>query len=386
MQSGNLYKGARPGSRRERLNAGWQAASLSNPDEFGINPLRWRETSRTLRERRRLKGGVEGIENNEAFAPIKGDDDAAHAILSGDARRYLTNQFDEKTGKAKFSKDEIDRKVAHIEMARRQMGEKNLEQAAIMSAVTASTGYSKGGIGELLSDIDKVAGDDAQMRAQLVGQVKQRAQSSGRTDLAAPFSEMYGASVAIGKADDRQKAIQEQTDFLHDKIIDVEGAGFILGGKGKAVDNFRPALQRRLRKTMQRVEADNAELNAARASGDPQRIEDAEKAQAQTQRDIRQELAATAGLLDVAGQVSPEKAKIIADGVMHEGISVNGQTVTVAQAIEALRSDQQFQEMRREYSQATQAQYATSQAQAAQAAQQRGALPPTPPSPSPSGP
>jgi hypothetical protein len=400
IQDDNLYRNARPGSRRERLNSAWSAAARANPDEIGANPLKWRENARALRERGRIKGGLEGLENHEAFAPVKGDDDVAHAILSGNARKYLTD-----TGK--FSEDEINRKMAHIDLARRAMGEANLRQAAIMSAVSASTGYSQGGIGQLISDIDMVAGDDAEMRAQLIGQVKQRAVQSGRTDLSAPFAEMYEASKRIGTPTEgrtRQQQIEAESHYLLKKTIDTEGAGYVAGGKGAALEKFLPVLQERMLDTATNAQVWRERMEQStnpNLSAEQQRVFDAdgneiapeiiEQQSYQADRELMQAAAATKALHDITGQISPEKARLLADGVLGHQMPGYAENVSVLDWMNANIDNKEFNEMRNEFrsqygrqlteQQTTQA--AAGAAAAAAAAAAPGAMPGPLPPPSP---
>jgi len=410
MQAGNMYKGAPPGSRRERLNAGWQALSLSNPDEMGGNPLLWRQRARALRERQNLKLGMKGADEHEAFAPIKGDDDAAHAILMGGgtiegARDYLRRKTKE-DGSQAFTEDEINRKVDHIRLARERMGQPALQQAAILSAVTSSTAYGEkdGGIGQLVADIDRVAGDNDQIRAQLIGQVKSRAQQAGRTDLSAPFSDMYEASKIVRRAKDKGgKTVGEVNRELLRKIVFTEGAGYVLGGKGKAVENFMPILQERIQDAANNADTWNKRLEQftdpsltdtqqrtfTMPDGTTKVFTDEEMQQgvAQANRELVQTMAATKALHDVAGQISPEKALMLSDGLF--GQKMPGYDGNVLQFMNAHINDPVFNEMRNEFKSVYGRDTAREQAAqlAQQAAQQAisggppGGIPPIPGAP-----
>jgi hypothetical protein len=322
--SGNLYKGAPPGSRRERLNANWQSAAvgLAHSDEMGNNPLNWRSRARAIRERVNLAQGLKGADEHAAYAPLKGDDDAGHAILKGDgtvagARRYL-----ESTGK--FTEDEVNRKVQHIELAANAMGQPALQQAALLNTVMASTAYTgEHGIGELVSDIDMVAGDNDQMRAQLVGQVKQRAQQAQRTDLVASFASMYDASKEIGRAPDKQAAIKNVDERLVDEIDRIEGAGFIFGGKGTATQNLLAGVNRRIERSTGAVRAAEEDMDAITRGETVIHKDDkgreyevteemAVERHDQATREMKRTLASVGAMHAISGQVSDEKAGMLA--------------------------------------------------------------------------
>jgi hypothetical protein len=402
IQTGNVFRGAPLGSRRARINERYQAASLMNPDEIGYNPMNWRNKTRAIRERVNLANALQADEKSAAFQPIKGNDDLMQAALHGagtraDAREYLVGK--------KYEGQQLEQALDHLDLARKEMGDPAFRSAAILGAVTASTAYGKDpvtdeiqGIGKLLSDIDLASGGDESIRANLVGTVKGRAQQAGRTDLVAPFSDMFMASRAIGKAgsgDARRQAISAATEKLTDTIVDVEGAGFILGGKGSAVENFLPALTRRVEKAANNLEAAEAtwvsvddgtivEIDDPRAPGGkrPMTSDEAYAQVESAKREKVQVLAATKALHDVAGQISPEKARLLADGVLGQKMP-HSKNATVMDSIREVVNDPEYNQMRNEYAgnywtQARDAAAAAAQADAAS----RGVGPSPPAGPS----
>jgi hypothetical protein len=372
IQAGGLFRNAPEGSRKDRLNKAYQAASLFNPDEISANPRRWRAEARALRERANVINANEAIDSKE-FAPIKGDDDTSQAAVryAKEGRQSAYNYL-----KAKgFNDQDINQKLAHIDQLRKKFGAPAFNQAAIMSAVMASTAYMSDpitgeheGIGELLSDIDWASGGNDQVRAQLIGQVKTRAQQAGRMDLVAPFSDMYEQSRLISQAqtpEARRAAIHKATDVLTDKIVLTEGAGFILGGKGAAVENLIPGVQRRLERSAGFVRAaqeEQAAIDAAAASGattwtssdgatrpigeaQTWSIEQEDKAS----REMKRSLAATAALHDVASQLSDEKAGMLGDLVLGQRMPQAEGNASVLQTIDAYRGDDEFNEFRNDF-------------------------------------
>lgn len=65
--------------------------------------------------------------------------------------------------------------------------------------------------------------------------------------------------------------------------------------------------------------------------------------------DLLKNVASVAGLHDAMSQASPQNARILADGVMKQEVSVAGKKYTMHEIIEANRGEEWFQQMRREY-------------------------------------
>jgi hypothetical protein len=381
LQTGQLFRDPPEGSRRQRYGRAVQLASLANPDEMGLNPRTMLRNARALRERSDI-ARAQKYNESEAFQPIVGDDDAHKAILHGDmtmesAREYLN-------GLSHLTAEERERKLGHIEMARKEMGQKALGAAAIIAQSGTSTGY-QGGIGEMLSDIDRVGGNDDNLRNTIIGATKRTAEGAGRGDLSASFGDAVVQSRLIANAQGdvaRQAAIDNAGVQLGQNIVRTKSAGYILSQKGIAIEHLMPAMRGRIEESMATL--------ADVASGDPARahtVVDRNTGQqrpmtvAEANREVKQVLASTSAFHDVAAQVSPEAGQLVADGLLNGTLTdvrsdgTAGATVTIQQAIEANRGDAEFQQMHKEYTQTTERQVASAQAAQQAAGGQPGGQP-----------
>jgi hypothetical protein len=260
-----------------------------------------------------------------------------------------------------YTDDEIEQKLPHLDLAERQVGRPALEGAAIMSAVQASTAYTdeNGGIGRLLSDIYHASAGNDQIRAQLIGKVKQLAPQAGRTDLAAPFSAMYEESKIIGRAgaENRENAVATATARMHDTILETESAGVAWGAKGAAAEQLLPAVQRRIQRTSEVLRIANQDMDRftnPNLSPDQQQVlvadgrggqrpltgEEVTTRAENARREYIEALASTVSLGDIANQTTDEKRRLFREGVMDQ--QVPGTNQTVSQAIREVADDPHF--------------------------------------------
>jgi hypothetical protein len=268
-----------------------------------------------------------------------------------------------------FSKDEVDQKMAHINAARKEMGQGALMQGAFLSTGMASTAWNDDplktgvkGSAAMARDLELVSGGNAQSRAQLATRVKENAQRSGRTDLNAPFANTYGAAKNIGliqsnanlTPEQKRTAIIAEGDKLHDKIWEVDGPGAMVGGKGSATENLIPAARRAIdgaAKTRQVTDqwAEQFESEHLDALTDPSltheqalgreiEVDDGtgtgtkvrvnghqiNESRAQADRKLTQSVAAAKTVHAVLGQVSPEKRALVADNLLSKPMPMPG--------------------------------------------------------------
>lgn len=396
--AGRIFKNAPLNSRRAKVNTAVQSAALVG--QGGKNPVGMAARIKAARATATLTNTLRGLESSDAFKMLLGDDDASHAMLHGRGTRDDRMAWLRAKG---YDEESAKQKNAHIEniiaaSEKEGLSSQSLRQAAVLSAVQASTSYDtdpitgERGVGKLLSDIDMVSGGDEQTRAQMVGKVKQLASQAGRGDLSAPFSDEYKnsrniAMQAINSAttpEARLAAIQQVNESLHDKIVDVEGPGFVLGGKGRMVEELMPAMQRRIQRAAQNVEAANLSQTGSIEVDDGEggvRTLTADDAN----REMKEVLASTAGLHDLLSQVSPEKGRLFESGILRQNIP--GFKTTVEQEIDSFQSDPDFVRRRSAYerSAARHAAQANSQGmdpvEFARLQQLAGVEPPIPPVP-----
>ncbi len=156
---------------------------------------------------------------------------------------------------------------------------------------------------------------------------------------------------------------QISMDTIRFETIRDNGPGALIGARPEAVD----ALAKHMAQSLQ------TQANIYAAGGN------ATQTAAQAERELMQQLASTAGLYDVMSQIAPSNARRMADNVMQEQVNFRG-GMSVQDAIELVRSDPQFLQMRREYSANYNRQAVANQNAAAQQAAQ-GNPPGIPPIP-----
>lgn len=210
-------------------------------------------------------------------------------------------------------------------------------------------------------------GGDSVLEGNLMAGARSNAQQARRLDLVSGF----GTNMrALGMQRNGASAASVD-ETVTDNVLDTQTAGAAISQRGTSVQNLVPAMNRRIDRAIQAV-AD------AHTTGNPHNIAFAE-------RQLKQELASTAAMHDVASSISPENARIIADRVLGRNIDLSSappavrdllaagpggvrttQTdMTILDAIELKRSDVDFQQMRKEYQTSTQSAAATAAAAAA---------------------
>jgi hypothetical protein len=373
-KAANIFRGAPEGSRRAKFNNAVQTATLMN--DVGYRPSQIRSRIEANRGAATLAHMNEQAEKSQAYKTFAANDTLINAANHGngteaDWRAYLEAQG--QTGSV------LDQNVGLIRAAKRDMGE-SFGIAAAVANFGTGTGFSLirdangnvtgGGIGAGLEAISKAADGNMVVAGAAIAQAKQRAEQSRRFDLSgAGYGDLYDSLGRINRAQtagQAQAVSLQETELLGDRALDSNGAGAMLGGRGNSVEALIPAMQRRVTTQMDEVHVAHAALQAAQATGFQPDIDVAQTRVRAAQRGAQQVFAETAGLLDVAGQVSPENARMLADGVMNMTINdVNGRSASLGEVIDMNRSNTEFDQMRREMMSQTAGQY--------QAAQQRAA-------------
>ncbi|HSW85249.1 MAG TPA: hypothetical protein VLF79_01380 [Candidatus Saccharimonadales bacterium] len=369
--SGNLFNKAREGSYRQKLNQAYQSGGLglANTDRMGSNPMKWRRNAQQLRETANLNNADKLLQSEE-FKPYVGDDDFAKAAMNSGGSVDSFKRYLRETGK--FSNADIEQKGTGFEIMQRKFGTPALEQGAFQSALTASTFLAPGQSGELLDYIDKLSGGRSQTQAQLIAKAKDLAPKAGRGDVVAPFSDMMGQLKTIGAATTpaaRAAAIRNASEFLADTNEDVEGSAYWFTGKGRMTEAGIPAIQRKIKRAASNVAAINQNngqpITITRLNGKQEVL-----TEDQAHREMKQVLAQVAGTSDVLQQVSPEKQRLFAEGVL--SWQIPGFKSNVIQNIDDFSTDPEFTETRSRYER-NMAQSMQRSAQAEQAAAQAGA-------------
>jgi hypothetical protein len=233
-------------------------------------------------------------------------------------------------------------------------------------ALPATGTAFKGGAGEMHDTINEVAGEDRVKAGRMLAAMRSGAASARRFDLAGG-----GFGDQIGVLNDQYEgkiSTQEANDHIFRSSLEGQGGSYVVGGRKSTVENFAPIMLNKLRETQNSIP-----FKDAGGTSDPGQVE----------RRTMQELATLAGRYDAMSQIAPENARVMADKVMTQKVTLLGQTKTVQEHIEDRRADEGFLQMRREYGASAarggqQAALIAAQAQAAQ--QQQGPnQPPLPP-------
>ena len=336
------------------------------------------------------------IMKHEAVQAMAGNDDFLEAGRQGksekEVRTILSRMGATQNEDGTWNNDgtyasSLDRSVASIMRAKGVGSQQEFERFAAVQLAGTGTGYSSGSA-EMFEAINEAAGDDRVLATNMLAAARNKGQESRRYDLSSagfgtsakmlqgqyvahtsplePLLNNDGTQI-IETPQQQQARLQLRIENakvatnmeVTDNAVLVNGAGAMLGGRGQSVKNLLPAMRRR-------VEKSSNILEQAIASGD-------QSAVIMAQREHKQNLASAAGLLDVASQVSPENAKLLANGwdepitgkkgqTTREGglldmkvLGVNGRVTNVSTAFEALRLDEEFGQMRREYGSAASA-------------------------------
>lgn len=300
-KGGKRFSGT--GSVSQFANRSLQRASHANKIGLAglVSPRTARARLATATSGASMAAMQEDLEKNHEFAQIKNDDDLLSAGIRGgsekDVREFL-QQRSQALAQRGIKKNFSDQDVAAVMAARQALGN-NFNQAAIIAKAGTGTGYAgEAGAGELTQDIINASRGDKNMENALFAAAKSQAANARRYDLQAGFGSFLNEKEQLREGN---SSLSDVSAALTDSALDSQGAGAVLAGRGQSAANFVPALRRRLQGSWN-------DLQAAYGSGDVAQIEAA-------QRRFTQEVASTEALIDVAGQSSPENARMIADGV-----------------------------------------------------------------------
>lgn len=374
--SGNFFQGAAEGTRRGRLNERMQNLALAKAGGWAVGNTRQQRVA-AARGTTEFDHAMESLEKDAAVRAVTGNDDYLMAALHGrgtedDAREYLEGHG--------YQGNDVEMAVQAIRAAKRSTGEKAFRIAATAALPGTGTALTDGP-GQMLDMIDKAAGDDSIMRGRLYNSARKSAEGARRYDL---MSNGFGAG--LGELEnihrstsdaDRGARIQGANERLVASGLESASPGAVVGGRKQSIENFVPALVKRV------TDAKEA-LIGAKASGDPAAVELAE-------RNLDQTLASTKGLHNVMSQVNPEGARILADQLM--GLEIEdpyqalpagalgppAPTTTIRALMDTRQGQPAYKEMMVTYEDAARADYARMAASAIAGGPPTGALPTTPP-------
>jgi len=283
-RAGNFFRGGTGSNLRGRLNERLQQASFLN--KAGLRPTRWGANIRTAVGAHEKTHMNEMLEKDEDFAVIKGNDDLMMAtagtqdMASLRAALLASGNY---VGRERQMEDDL----ARVERVRRKMGNRSLRQAAWQQAVAGGTAFTDAA--DMLRMAGEISGGDDSVLADMVVAGRSAAMSAGRVDQGgAGFMTTFDTARRL--RDNPAMTNEAANATVYQDVIDSQGAGVLVHSsmKPRAIEQLVPELRRRLKN--------------ARDSGN-QALYDRELA---TVANIHEELVRT----------SPNKARIIADGVM----------------------------------------------------------------------
>jgi|GEM_PF-3886257 len=376
-------------SLRGRLNRGLQTASIVGTGKAGWRPSKIGATAGMARTRQNLRSMKDFMENDETIKLFNKDDDKLHALVHGEdeqhVRSILENSAPDRFAGAN-NRLALDQAVAEVMEAKKKGGQ-SARIAAVMAQAATGTAYDTAG--EMLDDINAVAGGDRTMAGLMLADMKGAAMQSGRVDLGgAGFAHLQGvmerrrASMAGGPAFSTDDAT---ADVLRN-VIASQGGREASYGKRQSAVQVAQAHHQYIQDTI-----------ASATNGTVMEIDGVQRAA--TERDVKQALAAAANAHDAISAASPQNGRAFADNLFGQGIALTPAmqnsvvalppgvagplqappaAVSVKTAMDLLsgRGDGEYAEMRRDYGTAGDAQAA---------AQAQGGLPPGPAAP-PGGP
>lgn len=344
----------------------------------------YQDASEALNAERAVKKIAE-LSKMDAMQPVMNNDDYLQAmrLFDTDEERlaYLTSAQG-----GGYTVEQARQGVASIRRADALGSRDEIRLFAAIQNAGTGTGYG-GGVTEMNEALIEATNGNSVLLGNATAMARSKMQESRRFDSTPGFgthmrlmgeqqqlmANLHNGAITQAEYDTGIERIQAEAT---DHALLTQGPGAAVGGRADSVRNLVPAMLRR-------VQHADAELQAAYDSGDETRFREAE-------RTLNQVMASTAALHDVASQVSPENAQILADELLRQPYrqGSDGNPVTIMEHIESRRGDSDFQEMRREYQATTRQSYAQQQAMEAAARMAggpaAGIVPPgaTPPSPS----
>jgi|GEM_PF-2236815 len=249
------------------------------------------------------------------------------------------------------------------------MGSSAMKSAAFQARAASVTGYSgdDAGVSELYKDAATAVNAGIMTTNDAAAAIKANKARGDQSGIG------FGDSLnQISRTAERLKSGETDMSKLvtHDEIHGAKGLrqsaldgslpGSLISQRKEAVQAMVPHMRDNLQAAMSNIS--DVREKVARGERKPNGQLYTADDHANAVRDFKQQLASVAGMYDAMSQISPQNARIMADGLMGQGLVTtdipelglaanNGGAggVTVQSAIEGLRIDSTFQEMRREY-------------------------------------
>lgn len=379
LQAGNRWKGGqadvdgKPTNVRGRLNRGLQTASLVK--NAGIRPSRMRGNIESARGTTDLQAARELMEKNETFKNLAADDDKLWALMMGGDDINKVKEVLQKRAPGRFNEETdpltLNSAAAEVLRVRREAGGRASLMAATMAQAGTGTGFNygnKGGYNDDMYDaIARASGGDRNLAGMMLGQMRPALKNSGRMEFSGGYAnqaKILGRRMdAMSTSDDMiniggQMVKYDQEQAMRDTTRDAwnSNAGAFIAGKKRTVEMAAPMITEDIR-AAGTVHGDEGES-------------------------FVREIASLAGKYDAAGQVAPQNAEALYNGVLTQSIDLGSispeararlgvtddddiKEMTIQQAMQRLNGDDKFRGTRKEYGlsaeeQAKAAQYSAS--------------------------
>lgn len=305
-------------------------------------------------------------ESPEMQAIIQNDDFMSAGIeAAGDEkvmRRILEAKRDT-AGNRIYSEDAVNSGVATISQAWDAAPSSDVFNTASLLALPATgTAFKRrqelneetgemewvGGAGEMHEWINKVAGGDRVKASRMLASMRSGATQARRFDLGGgSYGSQMGMMEAQWRAENGEAngmTAEEVTEREIRESLDAQGGYALVGARKSSVEAMAPIMAEDLTKKHELM---------VRAVGTAQEQE--------TKEAFMHDLTAIAGRYDAMANVAPENAEVMAKEVLSLALpnpsSADGmQPITVKQMIEGSRTNDDFQNRRREYQQSLEAQ------------------------------
>lgn len=358
-----MFKGAAEGSFRSKLNT--VGATVMNANRAGYDPRRWRgRLAGALSENASLQS--DAMMEDKQFNTWSGNDTLAKAAAetnnADELREYLLKHYGSDYA-GPHGEENLRKDIAKVEETRRKYAPTAFKQAALLKALAGGTAYGYSDDDDLdsaewLVSAGKIAGGDNSVLATIVAKGRSAAMGAGRVDSGGGgFGKTFDIARKLRQgADDSGNAydLHDASRELAKEVVDSQGAGVLVHAsmKPKAIRKLVPELQDRMQQA----------ITAGNTTGDT--------------RGAAQQFAALSAIYESLNATSPNKANIVGNSVLNQEIDIatlspqmkemlapallerqpDGSmssritgTINYQRAIEALRSNPEFTQFRREY-------------------------------------
>jgi hypothetical protein len=315
--SGNTFKNVPEGSLRSRFNKGVEFASNAQKGRFNRAGIQSALSKNNYHEAKEL------LDKNESMAAIKGNEDYLEAgrVANDVVRDKAGNEVKDASGATirrdgseraakaylearNYAGRDVSQAVASILQVKREASQEAFNIAAVLGTPSTGTGFG-GGAGEMDRAIAEATGGDTLMASRMLAEMRGTASAARRPDLAGgsygnrleAYKEVRNAMMVPGATEASvQAAMQKVTQQIDRETLYTQSGGAIATMKaGQYRERIAPMMLGDLKSTI--------------ANGDTTAV-------------LRQ-LGAIEGRHDVANQIGPENAQVLADEVLSQQIDVS---------------------------------------------------------------